>query len=46
MSVISRIRILVALLSNVKSGVMLSSDNRNIMISGFSFQGTVLNMFF
>ena len=31
MSVISRIRILVALLSNVKSGVMLSSDNRNIM---------------
>ena len=31
MSVISQIRILVALLSNVKSGVMLSSDNRNIM---------------
>ena len=28
---ISRIRILVALLSNVKSGIMLSSDNRNIM---------------
>ena len=48
MSVISRIRILVALLSNVKSSVMLSSDNRNILIIGFSFlmQGTVLNMFF
>ena len=40
----SRIRILVALLSNVKSSVMLSSDNRNSWIIGCSLQGTVLNM--
>ena len=41
----SRIRILVALLSNVKSSVMLSSDNKNSLIIGCSLQGTVLNMF-
>ena len=40
-----RIRILIASLSNVKCSVMLRSDNRNILIVGFSLQGTVLNMF-
>ena len=39
-------RNLMASLSNVKCGVMLSSDNGNILIIGFSFQGTVLNVFF
>ena len=39
-------RNLIASLSNVKCGVMLWSDNGNILIIGFSFQGTVLNMFF
>ena len=32
-------------LSNVKCSVMLWSDNGNILIIGFSLQGTVLNMF-
>ena len=39
-------RILVASLSNVKCSVMLWSDNRNILIIGFSLQGTVLNMIY
>ena len=30
----------------ISNSVMLSSDNRNILIIGFSFQGTVLNVFF
>ena len=29
----------------ISSGVMLSGDNGNILIIGFSFQGTVLNVF-
>ena len=29
----------------ISNSVMLSSDNENILIIGFSFQGTVLNMF-
>ena len=30
----------------ISNSVMLSSDNENILIIGFSFQGTVLNVFF
>ena len=30
----------------ISNSVMLSSDNGNILIIGFSFQGTVLNVFF
>ena len=30
----------------ISNSVMLSSDNRNILVIGFSFQGTVLNVFF
>ena len=30
----------------VSNSVMLSSDNGNILIIGFSFQGAVLNVFF
>ena len=30
----------------ISNSVMLSSDNGNILIFGFSFQGTVLNVFF
>ena len=29
----------------ISNNVMLSSDNGNILIIGFSFQGTVLNVF-
>ena len=30
----------------ISNSVMLSSDNGNILIIEFSFQGTVLNVFF
>ena len=30
----------------ISNSVMLSSDNGNILIIGFPFQGTVLNVFF
>ena len=30
----------------ISNSVMLSSDNGNILIIGFSFQGAVLNVFF
>ena len=35
----------VLLYFRISNGIMLSSDNGNGLIIGFSFQGTVLNMF-
>ena len=48
--VMSRVNVYLAfrmlLYFRISNSVMLSSDNGNILIIGFSFQGTVLNVFF